>query len=290
MTLVVIPARSKGNRGITAGGGGGGGGQPHFVFTSAFTTATGTGSSAVLDTGVTPHWDSNNGIAGAQVFNTGVSLGFPTVNVLRVPATGSSCDVRVESASNKWAAPSSNGNSIFRRHYFRLEVPNSYGDQDFQSFHPFEPEPGSCPFQWENQIHVLGNGTWDVQLKTPSGNDYIATGLNKFAVYRLELRQLRISAGTYQMDIRIFNSSNSLVKQASDFSRTGQAPNPTLDNDSYGQGSISDACIFSWNVGTNGPGGSWDNITGGDSFIYMGGFAVSDQDWCGPYVNGEHAS
>jgi hypothetical protein len=253
------------------------------LFASAFTTATGQSDAAVRDTGRTPHWTSQNG-ALTTVIPTG-TLGFPTVNCSRHPLTGVSSDVRVESVSALWAVPANTGDKLGFRWYFRIDAPDSYGAQDFLSFHPFEPEPGACPFQWENQIHILGDGTFILQLKTPAG-DYISnTPLNKGQAYREEVLFTRTATpGVYKMDIRVYDASNTLVLVASNFTKT-VTPFGTLQADNP-DCTIGDACVRSLNLGTNGPGGSFNSMVNGDTFVYVAGVRVATN-WPGPYVQGE---
>ena len=258
------------------------GGVP-LIFTSDWTTGLGNSASAVTDANKTPHWNDMNPDRDQLYVISSAGLGFPAnmPNVLRVRYMGiNSADVR---SIRQWQTPPVGG-SLYVRFYFRFDVPNSYGNIGYQGNHPIEAEPGSCPFEWEHRLGSNSNGTmtWSFML----GPDYNVT-LNKGQVYRLEYAfKNRTANDTYTADIRVYDAAGTLVADARNFlhlyttnSLASEAPAVP----------ISPACLQSLTMGSNGPSG-WETIgvNTADSWLYLGGVAVSYAGWPGPYVPGEH--
>lgn len=311
--------------------GGGGGAQPAFVFTSDWTNSTinSIADADIRDTTKAIPWTSGTSRAGnfSQIYAASATgLGFPAgmPKVLKVDHYGTTF-ATVE-VVRQWPDPIVGGFSAHRM-YWRCDIPNSYGNLEMNSYHPIEPMAFHPPLQFEYQIGVNADGT--VLFRVSFGftdNTTIGQGptdwyikydcplLSKFKTYRLEWKQIRISAVdtggdtdyNYNYDVRIYDESISATTPlytAADFVRISgpgsPAPN-TLAHDNpinftMSTSPTADAgtttTTRSQTVGTNGAAGTaWNSVgtTTRDAFTYFGGVAVSQQDWCGPYVAGEH--
>ena len=259
------------------------GGAP-LVFASDFTTALGNSAAAVSDANKTPHWNDIHPDADQLYVVSAAGLGFPSTitNVLRTRYMGvNSADVKT---INQWPEPAT-GQSQYYRLYYRLDIPNSYGNVPSPGHHPIEPVPGACPFEWEFRIGSNNDGTLDFKVSLP-GTDYVMR-LNKFQTYRYEWAfKNRSATGSYKFEIRVFDASNNIIGWNGTFTRINSTRTLAADDPTV---TVSAPCMRALTVGSNGPSG-WESIgtTAQDAFSYHSGVAVSQVGWIGPYVPGEH--
>ena len=253
------------------------------VFASDFTTALGNSQAAVTDASKAIHWNDWHPDTDQLYVVSAAGLGFPSsiTNVLRTRYMGvNSADVKT---LNQWPEPAI-GQSQYYRIYYRLDVPNSYGNVPSPGHHPIEPVPGACPYEWEFRIGSNADGTMDFKVSLP-GADYNLR-VNKFQTYRYEWAFKNRTASGYKFEIRVFDMNNNIVGWNGNFirvntTRTLAADDPTV--------SVSTACIRALTIGSNGPTG-WESVgvAGPDAFSYVSGVAISQAGWIGPYVPGEH--
>jgi hypothetical protein len=281
----------------------------------------------IRDTTKAIPWSSGTSRAGnfSRIYAVSAAgLGFPAgmSNVLCVDHY-SNTFATVE-AVRLWPDPAVGGFNAHRL-YYRCDIPNSYGNLPLNSYHPIEPMSGHPPLQFEFQIGVNANGTWTLRIALGfTANTTIGQApelyvkydlvLSKFKTYRLEWKQQRILATdtggdhdyNYTLDVLVFDESVSATVPAytaADFIRISGPTPPALaslahDNPLPFTMSSTVPVELSTTtraqtVGTNGA-AQWDEspylvgMTTRDAFTYIGGVAVSQQDWCGPYVPGEH--
>jgi hypothetical protein len=309
-----------------SGGGGGGGSSPTLLFASDWTNST-LGSLAdadIRDTTKAIPWTSGTSRSGnfSQIYAASATgLGFPAgmSKVLKVDHYGTTF-ATVE-VVRQWPQPIVGGFSAHRM-YWRCDIPNSYGNLEMNSYHPIEPMAFHPPLQFEYQIGVNADGTLTFRISLGFSNNttvgqapdnyvkYDVT-LVKFKTYRIEWKQIRISAVdtstdidyNYNYDVRIYDESVSVTTPAftgADFMRIS-GPNPPTPSSLAAEAPVNftmsetnpdgTTTSRSQTVGTNGAAGTnWNSVgtTTRDAFTYFGGVAVSQQDWCGPYVPGEH--
>jgi len=259
-------------------------GSVPLIFASDFSTALGNSANAISDGGKPIHWNDTHPDADQLYVVSAAGLGFPSniTNVLRTRYMGvNSADVKT---LDQWAEPAT-GQSLYFRMYYRLDIPNSYGNLASGGHHPIEPVPGACPFQWEIRIGSNANGTMDFKVSL-AAYDYMLT-LNKFQTYRYEWSfKNRTSTGSYKFEIRVFDASGNLVGWNGSFIRMNTTISLAADDPTFALGS---ECLRSLTVGSNGPSG-WESVgvNAADAFSYHSGVAVSRTGWIGPYVPGEH--
>ena len=260
------------------------GGAVPLVFASDFSTGLGNSQAAITDASKPIHWNDWHPDADQLYVVSAAGLGFPAGvnNVLRTRYMGyNSADVKTLS---QWPEPVTGGSMYFRI-YYRLDIPNSYGNLPSGGHHPIEPMPGACPFQWEYRIGTYTDGTMDWKVSLPTG-DYVQR-LNKFQTYRFEWAfKSRTSAGAYKFEIRVYDASGTQVASNSTFHRMNSTITLGQDNPDVPMGSD---CIRSLTIGSNGPTG-WETVgtTAADAFSYHSGVAMSQVGWIGAYVAGEH--
>lgn len=267
-----------------AGGGGGGGGGGSFVFASDWSTATGTSDAALRDTNKNPPWSTWRTAAGLPLLNVvqAGGLGFPSANALRTTLTGTqSSEVR---AVDLWPQPAP-GQSLYFRLYARFDIPDSYGNLSGASHHPIQPEPGSCPYEWEFQIGSFSDGTLEAtfRFETSGAAFVLSRVLRKFQTYRWEWAFHRQQSGSYKADIRIYDMAGNLVADDSDFISRWNPDYSTPMSTKDPNLTFSSQCIRRLMLGYNGA--QWPSMS--DSYTYYGGMAVrlsnSSSDWIGPY-------
>lgn len=252
-----------------------------LIFASDFATAVGTSDSALRDTGKSSPWNIVGG-TGLEVIASTPALDFPTTNVLRVTAL---------SATNGYArlfrnglAPVAIGNSRYYRFYFRATFPD--GVDDDQS-HPIED--GNARNWAFSILHNLGgNGFYTPYIGVDGGANgsnyrWYLPALQKAVTYRFEVQIHRLTAAGFNLHVRAYapNNPTPVVTDADVLNEprnTALSASPTL---LFGDASR----LADFWAGLNGLAGTnWHPST---VYGYQGGFAVSDSDWCGPYVPGE---
>lgn len=261
----------------------GGGGQPVLAFQSEWDTATGTSTSAVQDGGT---WGLFNGSGLLTVI--AATSGFPTTNVLRVGANGTASH---QIDFDLGAAPSV-GSSLWYRCYLKyVSTSNDLGAQHFIQpdstyTHPWNwrwttPRGGTAVgLEWA-LIDRLNNSQFSGSL--------FEVELTIGTVYRLEYELRRTATGSFKMYPRIYlGDSETITFDSDDFldsysgsGTEGQSlttldtaiPNVNLNTD-----------MTTVELGNNGPSGASSVVT---DYWQTAAWAVSTEDWIGPYVEGE---
>ena len=260
------------------------GGPVPLIFASDFATALGNSVNAVTDAAKAIHWNDYHPDADQLYVVSASGLGFPAgiANVLRTRYMGvNSADVKT---LNQWPEPA-NGGSLYFRIYYRLDIPNAYGNLASGGHHPIEPVPGACPFQFEFRIGSNSNGTMDFKATLPTG-DYMLR-LNKFQTYRYEWAfKNRNSSGAYKFEIRVYDAAGTQVGSNANFIRMNTTVSLAADNPDV---PMATDCIRALTIGSNGPSG-WESVgtSAADAFSYHSGVAMSTAGWIGAYVAGEH--
>jgi hypothetical protein len=250
------------------------------VFQSDWSTATGTSASAQSDGG---KWETV--ATGLTVVANPGTLGFPATmaNLLDVPWNGAFAFCRTESLG----VPSV-GVTRYYRWYFRLEIPDGVADAET---HPVQDGYTAADVNWMFKAwhNLAGAGQWRIDFEFLV-NDYpfqrwaaINTYLNKNQTYRIEYALERTGATTQKSDIRVYDSSNALVLDASDFFREDSVEVTLLSADhTFTFRNVN--ALVGLNAGSNDGGAEVGR------YAYQGGFAVcDDQGWIGAYgsVTGE---
>jgi len=252
------------------------------LFESDWSTSLGTGSSALNDGGI---WTSGPvGSGGVMEVVSASGLDFPEgmINVLSIDQDVTASFHRV-SVAGVWALPSV-GEWIYRRIYWRNNALSAYTGSDPGEFnHPVQSclQGGSkCGDLWWRHNYP-GGSTWKLQLTTndvpyPENHHSPGSVFTYDTTYRIEWGMKRISTTTWELHVKVYDSADTLIYGDSDF------------KNSENSGTLADLPIITtndptsqteWLVGFQGDKGS-DNP---NEYIYFGGFAVCDTDWCGAY-------
>jgi len=265
-----------------------------LLFNSDFSTGTGS-SEAVLKDGA---WTDllNNGNAMEVVAST--SLDFPSTNVLKItavargtPNTGAYGAHCMFWTTDNLFEPPAVGESLYYRWYLRMMTPDAYdatAGADHQT-HGTQDADAYARLNWMLRIETASNGTFDLrwQMNSPAwpNNMWTLAGLSKETTYRIELRVHRTSSTEYQLQTRIYNSSDTLLYDEDDFEN--------LQNAAGGLGSttftFTDSVdeMTALRIGLNDL--STSGLDASDyGFIerYQGCVAIRSDDWCGPYAGG----
>lgn len=274
-----------------------GGGVPtDMVFRTPWATSTGTTDAARRDTAQAVPWTTTNTRLNEVLAATG--LDFPSTNVYKAIAQWSGNPAQVNftdilTLGNPNASPPTGplsvpaiGESLYYRWYQRVLVANAL-DSTTATPHPMDVGPGAAQHNHSYEFDVLQNGTWrpgfKVQNAYPNNRWYSTTYLNKNQTYRLELHVHRVDATTFNLHVRVYDSSNVLLltdgyfrnQRGSGSLTLASTPAFTIDNEDYWK---------TWKCGNNGP--AWNNIVEGDHPYDMwcfGGVAVRTDDWCGAF-------
>jgi len=260
------------------------------IFHSDWSTDTGTGNDARLDTDKVLPWDSTE--AGVGTTPTSVidatGLGFPTTNCLAMRIDNPFanyygwCEI-----AGKWDAPAI-GESLFYRWYVRNGVTDAgFGGTDW---HPIVADRGgtyATPIgAWQNLFYVhASNATWrfvhHYLSETWPDDEWYGPWLDLNHTYRVESQVYRLGAATYNLHIKIYNEADALVAGDSDFANANAsatlADTPTFTADPNTHLSLQE-----FSIGNNGPG----DAVAATRYLYWGGVCLRTDDWCGPYAGG----
>lgn len=228
---------------------------------------TGTSDAVLLGSGETFPFNSRSGTGGEVLVATG--LDFPTTNCLRVPWT-----LFTFIRKNNFTAQASGTNRNYR-YYIRVAWPDGTSDSET---HPMQDGNSAAEANWMFKV-LNRTGKWRPSLWAGNGrqaypnNNWTADllELDKNATYRVEVQEVRVSASTYRLHIWIYNSSNVLVADDSNFYRTDSSTvllstNPTFSN--MNTGTTTADALVGFNAGCNDTGAEAGN------YAYQGGFAV----------------
>lgn len=261
------------------------------IFQSDFSTATGTGSSAYLDGGA---WDRRGGFGQEVVASTG--LDFPSTNVCRFDANYSNSGFCLTQVDLTALAV---GVTRYHRLYVRMTFPddlvgngdhpwqdgNAVGDSNYLlgvSYGSAVDSPD--PSAWQPNVLIIEDGG-TISCRGP--------WLSKGTTYRIEWSVERIDTATYNFDIRVYDTSGTLLYDSTDFvpefGGGTLATRGPYDFKTAQQASPGDY----FNCGTNDfetAGNDWWISADPFTYGYQGCFAIcEDQGWIGAYgsVTGE---
>jgi hypothetical protein len=182
------------------------------------------------------------------------------------------------------------GVSRFYRWYMRFDVPTSVAT--WGSPHPIQDGPDASNFNWELETRRGTGGTKVSPMWTLSNNPFpnnrwaALDGLDVGETYRFEMQFNRTGTTTYNLHAKVFDSAGVQVLGDADFlNQTGTGSTSLADVPTLTISKLDE--LRSFQCGTN---GAFQGTVAGDhpvTFCYQGGFAISDDDWIGPYVNGE---
>jgi hypothetical protein len=262
-----------------------------LMFSSDWSTATGRTSAALLDAGKQVHWDV---IAGNGVLNTVMSsagLDFPTANVLRVsggwrssPAGAAAENPRLEQSRGHLRVPAI-GETTSYRWYIRVVVPNSYTGDNLT--HPIQDGINGQSSNWQQEVRTATNGTWTMTWNVDGGgqNDWpnnrwtLNAPLSKNQTYRVEMQIHRISATTFNLHARVYNSANQLIAGDANF-RNANGTATLAGNRALRFLNVNTLAGFQ--AGFNGLNGGTQNMYPVPLY-YQSGFVITRGGWPGAY-------
>jgi hypothetical protein len=267
------------------------GGVLSLVFASDWGTATGTTDAALRDTDQTLPWETLvTGNTNRDVIAS-TGLDFPSTNVLRVGTqwNGSGSAAFIPRITEELPALGI-GNSRYYRWYIRWVVPTSL--TTWGTPHPIQDGPDAATGNWLFESRRGTGGTkvtigWNPPANTfPNNRWWAIDALDIDTTYRVELKATRTGTTTFTLDARVYNTANTLLLDGSDFlNQEGLGSTSLADVPSLTMRDVTQ--LRSFQVGTN---GAFQGTTSGDhpvDFCYQGCVAISDETWCGAYVNGE---
>lgn len=282
-----------------------------IVFRSDWGTALGRSDAAIRDTGKARPWEiyiggQNAGQAIACSVIAATGLGFPTTNCLQVDCVVGNPHSDVQEfhtgevsnlpGSGAWPVPGV-GQSLYYRMYKRLVYPH----------HTSEPPPtGNNNHCVEERSGGVTNWQWTFYTNAngfnPSFNVWVGGTANRFRLggtspiylarntaFRFEWSLRRTGTNTREHEVRVYDSSGTLLHDTNDFATDFGGLNLS------GFSATANVAAFDGlQLGTNGMGfgdgeGDIDPGEPSQSVIpawYFAGIAVSNTDWCGPYSNG----
>ncbi|HWA15908.1 MAG TPA: hypothetical protein VG817_05725 [Gemmatimonadales bacterium] len=271
-----------------------------ILFSSDWSTSTGTSDNALLDGGKQNPWSSRWGGNGSLTVVSASGLGFPAgmTNVLRV--TQYQQDFDWVMANNRWSLPEI-GHALAFRVYLRNTVADSEGDKGtvYSSHHPIEStgsagstgggyyvwhigsyNDGTFPilFSMNNPAYPLNGWTFGAPQYSHGGRDYDPAPLDKNTTYRLEWKFTRTGTNRYSLSMRVYDQAGTqLYDDSSTYAWTGNGETLASSGTNL---NVDDRQMVDIRIGTNGGGWTFN----APQYIYWGGFAVCADDWCGPYT------
>mgnify|MGYP001600448272 CR=1 FL=1 len=229
-------------------------------------------------------WDTfiGNAVVNEVIASTG--LDFPTPRVLKNTASSSAL---VDAVLRKTGLPvPAIGESQYTRFYARVPSAMAVCVEDPDT-HPVQDGSAASQINWGWWFIQSGGGTWtpryqQSQPANPANYIWVADApLNYDQTYRFESQVDRTGTTTFKGAVRIYDSSNVLVRGSENFILSGgSTPLDTFmaTNDFT---FFSAANLAGLNAGYNGQGGTDWYPTVIES--YQGAVAVSRDTWCGPY-------
>ncbi len=245
-----------------------------LAFASDWSTATGNTATALGDGG---QWnDYHTGTTRVSIIPA-AGLGFPSdmSNVVQGRYRESETPYWIIQKFDGWSLPNVGG-SLYRRLYFRHDLAGTS-----TSFHPVEPQPGSCAF--ENNWTMTGLNPYTFQIR--SSDHRWEVRLNRGVTYRVEEQYERTGTNTWIMHARVYDAAGNLVKSDADFQCMSGHGNHTMAD--RPTSTMAASCMVHQSIGWQGGGGNRGSDDENNNRIYYGGFAVSQAGWVGPYVRGE---
>lgn len=216
-------------------------------------------------------------------------LGFPPgmANVMRVSFDGhkGSQDVIVE---GQWDAPRDRGDALYYRIYMRNDIPNDTR-MGFNGNHPYQlgrftrTEEGffcNSHFEFNFGNDDDGDGLFGFAVASfRDGTPYrYSTPLPMNEALRIEYAFLKRETDRYKIRFRVYDEGGRLIVDSDDGDMIGRGDGNQRFELRARTFWIPDMCIPTQFIGTNGPANPPDR-----GYHYWGGFAVCEDDWCGPY-------
>lgn len=246
------------------------------LFHSNWSSALGTSDLAVMDQGKTLPWNIRGG--GCEVV-AATGLNMPTPNCLRVGWGNGLFNFLRRSGLSVPPV----GTSRYYRWYFRLDIPDGVADAET---HPMQDGYTAADANWMFKVwhNLAGPGRWLAQFEF-LGNAYpnqrwraTQIRLNKRDTYRIEVRIQRTAVNGYRANVRIFDSTNTLVVSDANFFQEDSTTVTLASNPTFAFRNVNELAGF--NAGAN-DAGPEAGIYG-----YQAAVAISDVDWLGPYAAG----
>ena len=260
-------------------------GKPRILFSSDWSTASGTSANAKTDG---RRWeilaDPGEGLSVVSCR----SLGFPMDRCLRVD--GKQKATGFARLAKKGIPVPKAGESLFYRWYYRHEQ-RSLRDN---SQHPLESgQDGGL--DWSFNTETLSDTEWRPEFR-PGGEQsnavlarFTGPALRRGVTYRIEMQIQKIDRSRFHLHARIYDAAGKLIAGDKDFindrlgnrgSRMSLADRPALRFQTPDGSQLNEI-----RAGVNGIGNNdwFPEIL----FAYQGGLAVCALDWCGPYRAGE---
>lgn len=252
---------------------------PTSLFASDFGTATGTGTSALRDTDQTVPWSETIGGSGGEVIAASGITGWPSTNALRVTALEATAGFfRLQTPD--LSLPDVESSRWFRW-YFSADWDAGLSDNQTHPIESFGADNWGFACQ-----HDYGDG-WRFYTQfvgeTFANSRWYSPELEKGVVYRIEMQLYRVTTGTVNCHMRVYSAAGVLLYDDSDFQDANEAGRTLATTPELLLDTPASMGIL-W-AGCNG-------ISGSDWFPsmlygYQGCFNISDDDWCGAYVDGE---
>jgi hypothetical protein len=188
---------------------------------------------------------------------------------------------------NGWTLPAIGGFLYFRM-YIRFDISGGAAG----AMHTVQTAyiGGDCPYtsEWELirtatalDFSVSTKGGSSASDGGPTSHEW-TTSLARATTYRVEEQYERTGTNTWKLTIRIYDSSNTLIKQNSDFVCASHGENLgtyTTNGNTITSGTD---CLRHKMIGQPDAGDRGSSDTS-HQFVYYGGFAVSKQGWIGAY-------
>jgi hypothetical protein len=258
-----------------------------LLWASDWSTAVGNTANAVGDGGL---WEN--------IFNAGTNLmdvvaatglGFPgnMANALRIHCVDPAPGLMYGNGSPGWGAPGVGDHRYFRC-YWRNSMQSASSPDP--TFHFFLPAPNTGA--WAIQSNLGATYFLRFAVDFPPQHQWgPSPNLTRDVVYRLEWHMHRTGNNTFTFEARIYDAADALVASTDQLQCNGLG-NHTAHTGTAGTYTLADANDFN---GYRGIRLAWEGGGGGhpstpSDVVYLGGFAVSAADWCGPYVPGQRTS
>jgi len=276
--------------------GGGGAAQPGLSFASDWKNVElGTSLASKTDAGKWNGTSSDSGNGLEVIASTG--LNFPSARVLRVTAKQTAGGFHRISATG--LPMPGEGESVWYRTYLRFMQP--YSETTYPGWVPGAPgnlydsdnHPIELGINVDEDVTLHHRTEADTQWRIGLGMTDAANGFNnglwlsplldKDVTYRVEWQIARLTGDECRAHMRIYSASGLLLYGDGDLANVNSsltlAANPLL----YLESPL--VSLGELVAGLNGLGGSYWFPS--ELHEYQGAFAMSLENWCGPYVDGE---
>lgn len=252
--------------------------QPTLIFASSFATATGTGANAISDGG---KWPIDGGQGHNIIANPG-NVGFPAAmpNLFSVDCKAVNdgfCLLR----TTDLGIPTRPFTRYYRWYFRLIKTLDTDGTQ-----HPIQDGNSISDSNWTLNVNQIDDDTWRASFEGGATQrfNHVDSGiiLDTHHTYRFEISIENLNTTDFRMHVRVYNESGTLVLDDEDLE--GEvSPNPMLSSNPTLTYANEDVSPGAFTCGNNG----WNDMAVDQTHSYQSGFAVSDEDWCGPYVDGE---